>query len=376
MYEIRQATVADWPLLDIFIRSCYGADAHYKRAVRWRWQFIDTPYGSGGHAAPVWIALHEGHVVGQIALQPAEVRIEGTLHGASWIVDVMVDPAHRGVGLGHQIHDAIKATGQTLFTLTMAEATRRIAMRAGCITLGSVNQMVRVQSFSGRTITTLVAQRTEPRPGWRAAGRVFNGTRIGPAAVAELVSAAAGLRIRTSARRNAGDNRSVHDVTQFNVEAIDEIARVCAAKMPALFDRSSKFCQWRFRAVPDLAYRTAEFRRDGAVAGVAVCRLPDAAELPVGILTDVMVDPEDSIALDTLVAHAIENMAGKCEAIAAGASHPAHVAALSRAGFVTVKRHRPTVVTTDTALSGAIARLKDQWHLTKADHDWDQIHPA
>ena len=143
MYEIRQATVTDWPLIESFINDCYGVGAYYKREARWSWQFVNTPYkDQETGSVPVWIALHDGNVIGQIALQPARMRIEGSLLPAGWIVDVMVRPGYRGSGLAQNIHDAIKATGQTLFTLTMADATRRIAERAGCLTLGQVHQMV------------------------------------------------------------------------------------------------------------------------------------------------------------------------------------------------------------------------------------------
>lgn len=376
MYEIRQATVADWPLIESFINDCYGAGAYYKREARWSWQFVNTPYkNQEASVVPVWIALHNGNVIGQMALQPAQMRIEGTLEPAGWIVDVMIRHGYRGIGLGHRIHDAIKATGQTLFTLTMAEATRRIAVRADCLTLGPVHQMVRVHRLSTKTVAALIAKRTGSRRHWRKAGRVFNRSWIGPAMVAAILSGAAGLHRWTRRRRKYDTGGSVYDCANFNAESVDALACACAAKIPALFDRSAAFCNWRFNSIPDLIYHRAEYKRDGKVAGLAVWRLPEPIELPVGTLTDIMADPKDHSALAALIEHAVFAMESKCEAIIAGASHPAHIAALSQSGFVTVKIHHPTVVTIDVATREKIERVKDQWHFTKADHDWDQIHP-
>jgi hypothetical protein len=67
-------------------------------------------------------------------------------------------------------------------------------------------------------------------------------------------------------------------------------------------------------------------------------------------------------------------MERETEAIVAGASDPRFLNVLRRLGFVTVKRHHPTVVTEDPALAAAIAA--QQWHFDKADHDWDQVHPV
>jgi len=33
-------------------------------------------------------------------------------------------------------------------------------------------------------------------------------------------------------------------------------------------------------------------------------------------------------------------------------------------------------VVRDPALKARMAAMPDAWHFTKADHDWDQVHPA
>ena len=338
---------------------------------------MDSPYRNReSDDVPVWIAIHQGEVIGQMALQLAQLTIDGTPEPAGWIVDVMIHADHRGQGLGHKIHDAIKATGTTLVTLTMAAATRRIAERAGCVTLGAVHQMIRPSKLTSRTITSLVSERAENRPRWQLACRVFNQSRIGPWAVAQLISGAAGLQRSMKLPKRFDSQVHVRDVLSLNLDAADMLSRECGKRIRAMFDRQAKFCDWRFNAVPDLEYRFAECGRDDKVTGLAVWRLPKEVELPVGTLTDVIADPEDHVSITALVRHAVSKMSNQCEAIIAGASHPTHIAALSSNGFVTVKIHRPTVVTTNSATRDRIDQLKNQWHFTKADHDWDQVHPV
>lgn len=373
-YEVRQARVEDWPLIKTFIDRAYGAGAPFKHERRWRWQFLDTPYGAEPCGkAPVWIAVKDGTVAGQIALQPGRVWLDGEALPAGWIVDVMIAPEHRGQGLGHKIHDTLKATGRTLVTLTMAEATRRIAEKAGCVTLGPVRQMVRVGRLSGRTVTDVTTPIFERRPKLATLGRAFTRSRIAPAAAAALGSAAAAVQ-RVALPRTPGAN--IQAIEAIDPAVADRLFAREVAAIPALWDRGGEFWTWRFNRVPDLRYSRAALVRGDAVEGLVVWRLPEPIELNVGTLTDILTDPGDADAIEALAAHAVRAMSPHTEAIVAGASHPAHVRALSRLGFVTVKTHYPTVVTADAALASQYAARKDCWHFTKADHDWDQVHPV
>jgi hypothetical protein len=117
-------------------------------------------------------------------------------------------------------------------------------------------------------------------------------------------------------------------------------------------------------------------RRLGRPIGYIVLRFADEAELPGGVIVDMFADPGDTEALDGLVSFATERLGAACEYIEAAASTPAYYRALLRAGFVAVRTMRPTVVCDVPGLAETIVALKDRWHFTKADHDWDQIHPV
>jgi GNAT superfamily N-acetyltransferase len=380
LVEIRQASFDDLEQIDKFISDCYGIGAAYKRQPRIKWQFVDNPFqnrdDSNSSQLPIWIAVDRNRVVGEIALQPARARLESDLIDTNWVVDVMVHPEFRGKGLGHAIHDAICSTGKSLLTLTMAAATRRIAEKANCVTLGPVNQMVRVRRLSSRTIKSLVAERAENRPNLRGLMSLFNRSIVGPPLAAASISSAAAIRRLMSKRSSTSDLYSVKDVETFDRAAIEEIVQQFRSQVPALIERSYEFCQWRFRSAPDLSYRLSELKREGQIVGYAVWRLPDPIELNVGTLVDLIVAPDNQHGSELLIEHAVQRMFDSCEAVIAGASHPAVIAALAQQGFETVKIHRPTFVSTDRGLSATVERLKDGFYFSKADHDWDQIHPA
>ncbi|MCA0245241.1 MAG: GNAT family N-acetyltransferase [Proteobacteria bacterium] len=369
MYHIRQATIQDWPSIRDFINRTYGSSARYKDYPRWHWQFCDTPYQrEPDDYMPVWIALQGDRVVGQIALQPSLLRLGMEVIPASWIVDVMVDQAHRGRGLGRRINDAVVASGRLLITLTMAPATRSIMEAADCVTLPPVQQMVRLNQLSGTSVALLLERIADNRARWRHPISLFNRSLMGPALLARALSLVARLQ------RGAAPSSSLpmREIAALDAATIDRLAGLLTTKVGASFDRSASFHTWRFNGAPDLAYRFAEV--DAPARALVTWRLPRPVELPVGTLVDLLADPNDGTALRAGIDHAITAMAN-CEAIIAGASDLRLVDALRSRGFVTVKTHHPTAVSTDRALLTRIA-AEDCWHFTKADHDWDQIHPA
>jgi hypothetical protein len=374
-YVVRQATVGDWPRIAAFIDRTYASSAPFKQRARWDWQFRQTPYAPEARdLAPVWIATHGDDVVGQLALQPGLLWLDGEALQVGWIVDVMVDADHRGKGLSHKINDAIVQSGRTAVTLTMAAATRSIMERAGCVTLPPVRQMVRIDRMSGRTISVLLSRIAENRANWRGLIGLFVASRVGPALAAFVLTVAARLapgRIWGPRPRPALRDSGLPDAG-----AVDRLAAALVAKTGATFDRSARFFSWRFGAAPGLEYRFAQGPDGDHPDVIVVWRMPTPVELQVGTLVDVLCDPDDPAALSAGVDHALAAMSGRCEAIIAGASDPRFVRELRKRGFVTVRTHHPTVVSPDRGLLDRVAAHKGSWHFSKADHDWDQVHPA
>lgn len=363
----RQAGDADWPAIERFVGATYGEGAHFKHYARWRWQLADNPCRTSPTGVEQWIAVARDEVVGQIALQAGRLHCDALTMPAYWIVDVMVRPDWRGKRVSHGIHDAILADRDVLVTLTMAEATRRIAMRAGAIELPPVFQLFRAHALKGRTVADFLAPRLQ-------AGRVRRGVRtmIGTSAALPALAAFAANRTTRPIRVTgavAGCERLPPDY--------DAIANQPPGGTRGWFDRSSGWMDWRFQHVPDLAYHQAAMRDDGGdLLGHAVWRTPHDCEFPFGTLVDINARKGDPAVLSALASHAIAAMEPWCEGITAGASHPALLAIYRQLGFRKVKTHRPTVVVRDEGLRDAITAVGPHWHFSKADHDWDQIHPA
>lgn len=373
---IRRATPSDLPVLLDFVGQTYGHGAPFKDAARHVWQFEDNPFRPTRETAPtIWLAFDGPRVVGEIAVQDGMLWSGGAPVPAGWVVDVMVHPDYRGQGLSHRIHEAIMLERPVLVTLTMAPATRRVAERAGCLTLGPTLQFILPNRLSARTVKRFMAYKAQIGSAYRrAAISLFNKSRVAPMMLAGA-SRLFGAWRQWRAPKVLPTGLDIAEVDHFP----DSLEALWAANQdlfPAVFERSARFLNWRFTQAPGLDYRCFLLRRSGALVGYVVTRVGVKEELPLGVIVDVFANPQDQEALDALFAHACRVLGPSVEYIEAAASTLAWRDALSRAGFIATKAMYPTVVCTDAELRDRLAQIPYGWHFTKADHDWDQIHPV
>lgn len=366
--EVRQATISDWPLIATFIEATYGSQARYKAWPRHDWQFLSNPHRSGT-GLPLWIAhTPTGRVVGAIGVQPATLHLGGITMPAGWVVDVMVEPEYRGKRLGHRLHAAVAAANSVLVTLTMAEATRRMAEQCGAVTLGEGWQYTRFGSPSAADLYTYLSERARRRAWAARAVSVAHAFRIDRllAPIARMI----GRRIGPTPDPTV----TIREVERFGTFA-DMLWARARGGYPAIFVRDSRHLDWRFGTPPDLVYRRFVAHRNEEPVGLVVLREAVPEELRVGFISEIFALRDDEAAWRSLMHHAVRTMRTRL-ALIEGAASTVELQSQFRAfGFVPTHRVRPTVVATDPAIRQAVEESKSDWFFTKGDHDWDQIHP-
>lgn len=373
--EIRQARTLDSDAVQRFIGEAYGPLAPFKGVRRWEWQFVRNPFFSGGpDAASVWLAWDGDEVVGQTAVQHGRCWIGGQPHDFGWIVDVMILARYRGQGLGHRIYDAIARSVPTTFTLTMAAATRKIAERQGAVTLPPVHCLFRPQRCKSELVRRFVSAKAADSARWQRPRRLLGEDRWRSGALAASINLIG--RVAGAARRRprAEIHGEVVEVERFD-SSIDRLSEALAGAYDVVCVRSSEYMNWRFVDVPDLCYRRFIVREGTDVLGVLVTREPRADELPLGIICELFTMPGAEGYAQTLLDHASNALSGM-QGLVAGASAPETLRLLRERGFLTIKRHYPTVVTNDESVRAACARPGVRAYFSKGDHDWDQVHLA
>ena len=158
---VRKASRSDRPAIARFIEDAYGTRAQYKATPRWTWQFIDNPFGRRrGDEVPVWVAVDGDRVVGQVAVQTGLIQVDGKTFEAGWAVDIMILGSYRGAGIGHRLHDAVVDDVDILMALTMAQGSRQMAKKHGCVTLAEVHQLTRWVRLDPESVRRYLLLRT------------------------------------------------------------------------------------------------------------------------------------------------------------------------------------------------------------------------
>ena len=371
--EVRQATVDDYRMIVVFLRDAYQEQAHFKTYHRWRWQFVDNPFlGNANGQASVWIAVLDDRVVGQIAVQRCGLTAGAKRFAAGWIVDVMILPDFRGLGLGHQLYKAASGSGLVLATLTMAPATRRMAERLGAISLPAVPEWFRPEAPSGRDVAQYLIGRGSDKQMWQATARLFNALG-GSHTVAAAARAYAGLRNRFSLRV-AEDLYLFQGVERFSpqIDSVWSSVEDLFAGVP----RTAEHLNWRFVDCPQLRYERYQVIRAGELVGYLVLRHCEEFELRNGILVDALARDDDEKVWGALIAYANHFFSSAGVAgIEAAFSTDSAVRALKRGGYFATRVHRPTIVCRDKAKLAQLSEARN-WFFNKGDHDWDQFHLA
>jgi GNAT superfamily N-acetyltransferase len=373
---VRKATRSDRPAIARFIEEAYGARAQYKATPHWNWQFIDNPFGrQQGDEVPVWVAMDRDRVVGQIAVQHALLHVEGKTFDVGWAVDIMILRSHRGAGIGHRLHEAVATNVDILMSLSMAEASRRMAERHGCVTLAEVRQLTRWVRFDAASVRRYLLLRTANHRWAHVAAhlscRVFQFHRFFPRLANPL------LRLRDLVKRSRRRSRATRivEVDCFGPE-IDELWERTRGDYPVIFPRDARFLNWRFVDCPEPRYRRFVAERGGRVVGYVVLRRAEPVELPHGIIVDLYASRGDVQTIDDLVRHSLEFFGDDVSAVDCGTSVAEFEAVLSTHGFFRTRAHHPTCICRERDLRDRLAQLRSDWFFSKGDHDWDQIHVA
>jgi GNAT superfamily N-acetyltransferase len=373
---VRRATLADRSAIASFIEEAFGPLAQYKARPRWTWQFVDTPFARPeGDEVPVWIALDGDRVVGQIAVQKGLLQVDGKTFEAGWAVDIMVLQSYRGAGIGHRLHHAVVKDVDILMSLTMAQASRRMADREGCVTLSKVHQLTRWVKLDAVTVRRYMLIHTASRRWVYLAAQLsctlFQFHRLFPCVVNPL------LRMRDFVKRPrlGSGATNIVEVDCFGRE-VDELWERTRGDYSLIFPRDTRFLNWRFVDCPELRYRRFVAKRGGRAVGYVVLRRAEPVELQQGIIADLYASRQDTQAVDELVRHSLAFFGDKVSAVDCGTSVAEFQGVLRKHGFFKTWAHRPTCVCRDSALRERVSQMKNDLFFSKGDQDWDQIHLA
>ena len=152
--EIRQASLSDKEAIWNFIKLAYPNSHCNMIPDRWNWQYTQNPNISKiTEELPIWIALKDASIVGQLCTIPVEIKTEGGVYPAVWGVDLIVLPSCRGEGVGRKLIQEVAEKRQFYMAIEMSDATKKIYNRINYPDLAPVPVYRRIVLWSADLVS-------------------------------------------------------------------------------------------------------------------------------------------------------------------------------------------------------------------------------
>jgi GNAT superfamily N-acetyltransferase len=320
-FEIRRAGEADREEIGRFLGLAYHPWGQFKYPERWQWQFVHNPFRPPGEL-PVWLAISEGAIVGQVANTHVRLKVGGQVVRAVNQSDLVVLPSHRRSGVARALMTASLEGVDGALNLWMSSTTEKILRTLGYVELPSIS------AFFHRPGEPEAWERKDARV---AIERV---RRFGPQvdALWDEIGSALGLAV-------------VRDATYLN---------------------------WKFADQPHAGYELFEAHRGGQLCGYAIGRQCAPPEPPLAIVADLIAAPGDGEALEALARFVRGHY--RRRAILVATSMAEHQAALRQCGFEEQRREppiRPFLWSRTRRLDPGEAG--QNMLMSRGDSDWDQV---
>jgi GNAT superfamily N-acetyltransferase len=343
-----KASYRDQPLSDQFLD-----DTLVRRRVRWITEGNPVPLDGG---LPAWICLQHNRIVGHFGALAADAVAGGDVMPMCWGRDLIVAPEARRLGAGPLlVMTAVRAAARPFMVAGLNDDSYSLCHGLGFRDSGKLPLYVKVHDAKRLMETT-----GSPMLGGRAA--------------AALVATAQTLSNRP--------RRRTRPVAVTPLERFDEeFDRWWAGVEPAfgcVVRRTSRTLAWRYLDHPSHGYRCFAARDGHSLRGVVVVRVGQSRGLPAGFISEVLADPGDRAALDSLIAHATAFFASPDREtpvfVRCAVLHPAFERVLRRAGFLRVPSPIRWMMI-HPAGAAALGPLveRERWMLSAGDSDLDMV---
>lgn len=237
--------------------------------------FFDWQFGRAKHGGPaVRLALLDDTIVGCLGYVPVELGLAGRVVNSAWLVNWMVDPEQRRLGLGPLLVRSVMRDFEVTLNIGPGADAQYVLTRMGWTHFGELPRYVHV---------------------------------LDPVATATLTESGRLEWPETLPISRPGHGRvSVRMIERFG-DSVSELWDVFAQSDGAGTRRSAAYLNWRYADHPLGAYRLFEGRTEGQLTGIAVYRIEPASDrnVCVGRIVELFGEEETEICLiDAILADA------------------------------------------------------------------------
>jgi GNAT superfamily N-acetyltransferase len=318
----------------------------------WHWLFKANPAGNGY----IWLAEDDGVIVGQYAVIPTRMHLQGKPVPCAQSVDAVTHPHYRRQGI-------FKTLGRAVYGAT----------RSGEVSLGYAfpNDPSARGHLKHMDFCMLERLMTWVRP-LDTARVVHSRIRNGVVSNAIGKPTQSLFNVFYPLPIKGDTDIQIEDATRIP-EEVDDLFRTCAPRFQNLVIRDYEYLKWRYEDHPTYSYRMFLGYRDDTLQGYCVCGSAVRKNIEIGLIMDLFLHPDDKDMAMALLRRAVEHMAEQNNMLAACilTSKSPFLKQLKRLGFVCPAKTFNYVIrnNSDELDTSTLKHVRD-WHITFGDADF------
>ena len=251
----------------------------------WHWMYKDNPAGPG----TIWLAKHNGKIVGQYAIVPVEMKIGSKVILGSQSLDTMTHPHYRHQGifemLARKVYDKAKKDGiYVVYGFPNKFSYPGFIRKLSWFDIANMQMMCKPLNWQN-AIKLKVRNKFLQRVLAIGASLVFNKVFFG------------------TQRPLAVEGLTISQVNSFN-ERFDEFWTKICNQSQIMVVRNKNYLNWRYSA-PDVNYFIFVAEKDSKICGYLVLRHRIRKGVKVSDIFDIVAQSEE--VMHCLVSRAIED---------------------------------------------------------------------
>ena len=330
-------------------QDVFGQDLTEGSRRRWRWQYLENP-ATAPTGPEIWVAKDGDTLLGQYASMPVRLWWGGREVQASWGMDVFVNAAARGRGVGAQLFTTWSDHVEVALGLGLTPSSYGLFKKLRYDDVGPVPFFQKILD-----------------PGAVARRRL--GSALGTLAAPFL---AAALAVRPPSRALSHDGIVVRTTDTFGPE-FDALWERARASYRMCVRRDAPYLDWKFRRCPHKHYDVRTARRGDSLVGYVVSRHEDYRGLRLGWVIDLFAESTDHPVKDALLSAVLEDFQkqGVARAQAFSLNRPL-ADDLRRRGFRESASPMQFCVRSRVGGDADVLRDREAWHVVFGDSDMDR----
>lgn len=317
----------------------------------WRWMYKENPFGK----AQIWLAEHDGKIVGQYPLIFMNLKIGGEILRASQNIDLMTHPDYQHQGI---------------FSKLERIALDNAKEDGAYITIGFPNDAAYPGHIKSGWFDVATMQVMFKPLNWNNTLRI----RVSNIFLSKLCATGASFVYRIFYR--AAEPHLVEDLAISRVPFFDDRINEFWANMSDQYKimvvRDRDYLNWRYCAIPGVDYSIYIAQKMGQICGYLVLRCMPREQIKVGIVFDILAQSEETA--QGLVSEAIKH----CKREKADLIYyrmivnKTYIKAFRKNGFISlpfIRGGRFCAYSTDPHISREFLRDPKNWLVQLGDSD-------